>query len=212
MDDKELLNIWKSYDKKLEEVLSLNKQTVFELTRKRLNSNFNSLLLPKKISLLLGIPYTFVLCFITWITLKADALIASLGFGCISLIMINIIIAYIYHLFLIGNIKRSENISKVQKQIAELRISNYNLTRLTVIQLPFWSICWVSIEALKNSPFIYGGINLIVFLSLSYLAYWLYKKLEVGNNSVSAFFQSGTEWKIINKSTEILEQLKVYNQ
>ncbi len=211
MDEKELLNIWKSYDQKLEEVLSLNKKTVYELTRKKLNSNFNSLRLPKQVSLLIGIPYTFILCFLTWVTFKADALIASLGFGCISLIMIGIIIGYVYHLFLIDSIKRSENIVKVQKRIAELKISNFHLTKLAIIQLPFWSVCWISIEGLKHSPVIYGGVNLIVFLGLSYLAFWLYQKLSTGNNKVSAFFLSGNEWKVMNKSSEILEQLKNYS-
>lgn len=212
MEDKELLKIWKSYDQKLEEVLILNKEIAYEVTKGKLHKTINSLRLPKSILLGIGIPYTIILGFITWITFKTGAFIMMLGFGIISLIMIGIIIGYFYHLFLISKINHEETISEVQKRIAELKISSFNITRLAVIQLPFWSLCWVSIEALKNSPLVYGGINLAIFLGLTHISYWLYQNLSIDNtmSKVSKIVFSGNEWEPILKSADILKQLEEY--
>lgn len=209
-----MLDIWKSYDRKLEEVLTLNKEIAFEITKSKLHKTINSLRLPKSIFLVLGIPYTFILCFITWVTFEAGAFVMMFGFGIISLIMIGTTIGYVYHLFLIAKINHEATITEVQKRIAELKISSFNIARLTVLQLPFWSVCWVSIEAIKNSPFIYGGINLVVFLGLTYVSYWLYKNLGIDNteSKVSKIILSGNEWEPILKSSDILEQLKEYEK
>ena len=214
MEDKEMLKIWKSYDQKLEDVLTLNKEIAYEITKGKLHKTINSLRLPKSVFLALGLPYTFILCFITWISFKAGAFIMMFGFGVISLIMIATTIGYAYHLFLIARINHEETISEVQKRIAELKISSFNIARLAVIQLPFWSVCWVSINALKSSPFIYGGVNLVVFLGLAYVSYWLYQNLGIDNSrsKVSQIILSGKEWEAILKSSEILKQLKEYER
>ncbi len=214
MNDKELLNIWKSYDQKMSETLTLNKAMAYEITKEKLNKTINLLRFPKSILLVIGIPYTIILCFISWITYQAEAYIMLFGFGMISLIMIGTIIGYLYHFYLISKINHSEEIAEVQKNIAELKISSYNITRLVVIQLPFWSVCWMSIEALKNSPFIYGGVNLVVFLVLSYVSFWLFRDLSMTNTNsrISKFFFSGKEWEPILKSVDLLEQLREYEK
>lgn len=214
MEDKELLNIWKSYDQKLEEVLTLNRDITFEITRNKLHKTVKSLRWTKSKILLLGIPYTFILYFITSITYRVEALFMMLGFGIISLIMTGIIAGYFYHLFLIKHIIHSEKITEVQKRMAELKISSFNIVRLAIFQLPFWSICWISIEGLKNAPFLYGGINLLVFLGLSYVSYWLYQNLSLDNDKskIGRFIFSGNEWNPILKSYDILEQLKEYER
>ncbi len=214
MEDKELLKIWKSYDQKLEEVLILNKEIAYEITKGKFHKTINSLRFPKSMLLIFGIPYTLILCFITWITFKAGAFIMMIGFGSISLIMIGVLVGYAYHLFLIARINGEEVISEVQKRLAELKISSFYIARLTVLQLPFWSVCWISMEAIKNSPFVYGGINLIVFLILSYGAYWLFQNLGIKHpaSKVSKIVFSGKEWEPIVKSVDILAQLEEYEK
>ena len=99
-----------------------------------------------------------------------------------------------------------------QQQLSKLRISSFNSLSFAVFQLPFWSMCWISIEALKESPLVYGGINLLVFLILGYISYWLFQKLSYNQkeSKVRDFFLSGNEWEPILRSTEILEQIKEY--
>ncbi len=212
MKDNELQNIWKSYDQKLDQVLSLNKQLTYDLTKEKLNKTINQLRRPKRAMLFFGIPYTLLLFSITLIALKAGSSFVSLGFGAISIIMTIVVILYFYHLNLINEINNNDNIIEVQEKISRLKISSFNCTKLALIQLPFWTICWVSYDALINSPWLYGGVNLAVFLGLTYLAYWLYKNLDIQNSDskISRFFLSGSEWEPILRSSEILKQLKEY--
>ncbi|MEN0046750.1 MAG: hypothetical protein AAF806_06825 [Bacteroidota bacterium] len=212
MQEKELLELWQSYDQKLERVLSLNQEMVYEMTKNKLNATLSTLRLPKRIMLLIGIPYTLLLYFITFIAYQAAAVFVTFGFGAIALIMSTIVISYCYHLVLIHQISHSKEIIEVQKKLAELKLSSFHTARWAMLQLPFWSICWMSWNTLKDSPLIYGGINLSIFLGLAYLAYWLYRQLDMEhqNSWVSRLLLSGREWEPIIKSSEILEQLKSY--
>jgi len=210
MKDIELVNIWKSYDQKLDEVLSLNKEIVFELTKEKVAKTIRTMRKSKKAMLLIGIPYTLFLYLLTFIGYNAKGIFVMFGFGSISLIMTAIIIGYFYHIYLINSISRSQEVFDVQKKISELKISSFNIVRLAIIQIPFWSICWMSLEAFKKSPIIYGGVNLIVLIGLIYLSYWLYKNLNPRkpNSKVRKLLLSGIEWEPIKKASEILEQLK----
>jgi hypothetical protein len=210
MKDIELVDIWKSYDQKLDEVLTLNKEIVFELTKEKVGKTIRTMRRTKKTMLFIGIPYTLFLYILTFIGYNAEGIFVLIGFGSISLIMTAIIIGYFYHIYLINSISRAQEVFDVQKKISELKISSFNIVRLSIIQIPFWSICWMSLDAFKKSPIIYGGVNLIVLLGLIYLSVWLYKSLNPRNTNskVREFFLSGTEWEPIKKASEILEQLK----
>lgn len=212
MNDKELLQIWNNQNEKLEESLRLNRKIILNLTKSRINKTIGRLRLPKLTALLIGIPYVMFLALIFFITYKAGAPIVSLGFGLIALLMFCLVIGYFYHLYLIAHITATDDIITVQKTLAELKISSFNLTRLAILQLPLWSVCWISIDALQESPFVYGGINLIVFLLLCYITHWLYKRINLNNreSKVYQFFFSGNEWDPITKSQILLEELSEY--
>ena len=212
MKDNELLEIWKSNDQKLDQLLSLNQEFIHRMTKDRLKNTIERMHKPKRLALLVGLPYTLLLYAITLIAFKADGLFVVIGFGSISLIMTIIIIAYFYHIYLINQISNTQEIITAQRKLAKLKLSSFNITRLAIIQLPFWSICWMSLDALKNSPFLYGGVNLLVFLGLAYLSFWIYKNINIKNteSKISQLFLSGVEWEPILKSSEILDQLKEY--
>ncbi|MDF9798578.1 hypothetical protein OKW21_003841 [Catalinimonas alkaloidigena] len=98
--------------------------------------------------------------------------------------------------------------------MSKLKISSFKRLNLAVFQLPFWSVYWESVDAIKESPIIYGGINLLIFIMLAYVAYWLYQQLSYTNkeSKVRDFFLSGSEWEPLLKSAEILEQIKEYEK
>jgi len=214
MENIELQNIWKSYDQKMESMLVINKELAINLTRHKLNKQIGRLYRPKWTAILIGIPYTLLLIAVTTIASIAKAYFVAIGFGAISLIMTILLINYFYHIYLISQVKSNEDILSTQQQLSKLRISSFKSINLAVFQLPFWSICWVSVEALKNSPFIYGGINLLIFFLLAYISYWLYQKLSYKSekSKIRDFFLSGNEWEPILKSAELLEQIKEYEK
>lgn len=214
MQDKDLLTIWKSYDEKMDAVLSINKALVFELTKGKLNQTIGRMRRPKIAMLLIGIPYTLLLLMITGIAYAAGALFVMIGFGTIAFIMAVLLIFYSYHLHLINQISSNDEILLVQEKLSTLKITSFNCTRIAVLQLPFWSICWMSLTALKSAPLLYGGVNLLIFFGMAYLSYWLYSNLSLDtkNSNVSRFFLRGTEWEPILQSGKILEQLKEYQR
>jgi len=207
-------NIWKSYNQKMERMLVINKQLAIDLTKIKLNRQVSKINRPKWTAIFIGIPYTFILIAITIIASFAKAYFVAIGFGFISLIMTLILVNYFYDLYLISQIKNNEDILSTQEKLSKLRISSFKSLNLSIFQLPFWSICWISMAALKDSPFIYGGINLLIFAILAFTAYWLYKKLSYKNekSKFRDFFLSGNEWEPILKSSEILEQIKEYKK
>ena len=212
MENIELKNIWKSYDQKISNMLEINKDIAINLSKQKLDKQISRLYRPKWTAVLIGIPYTILLINITIIASIANAYLVAIGFGAISLIMAILLGNYFYQLYLISEIRNSDEVLSTQQQLSKLRISSFNSLSFAVFQLPFWSMCWISIEALKESPLVYGGINLLVFLILGYISYWLFQKLSYNQkeSKVRDFFLSGNEWEPILKSTEILEQIKEY--
>lgn len=214
MENIELQNIWKSYDRKMENILSINKELALDLSRQKLHKQIGKLYRPKWTAILIGVPYTLVLIVIATMASVTEAYFVAIGFGAISIIMTILLLYYFNQIYLISQVRNSEEILSTQQKLSQLRISSFHSLNLAVFQLPFWSICWISIDALKESPFIYGGINFLIFLILIYVAYWLYQRLSIKNKEsrIRSFFLSGSEWEPILKSTEILEQIKEYEK
>jgi hypothetical protein len=212
MENNDIMALWKSNDEKLEKVLVINKQIAYDLTRSKLNRNILSMIWPKSGMLLIGIPYTLVLGLITFVASQAGAYLVMLGFGIITSIMFATIIGYIYQLFLISGISKTQEIVDVQKQLANLRLASYNIARLAVVQLPFWVICWMSLDALHDSPFLYGGINLVIIIAFTYAAMRIYKELDPQKptSKINQLFFAGREWEPIQRASDIIEQLKEY--
>ena len=212
MENIELQNIWKSYDQKMERVLNLNQEIAINLSRQKLNRQLRKLYFPKWSAVLIGVPYTLLLIAVTTIAVVSKAYIVAMGFGMIALIMTSLLIKYGHQLYLINQIRNDDEVLSTQKQLSKLKISSFNSIRLAIFQLPFWSVCWVSLDALKENPMIYGGVNLFIFVFLSYLAYWLFQQVNYTNKPswIRDLFLSGKEWEPILRSSEILKQIQEY--
>ena len=98
MENIELQSIWKSYDRKLESVLVINKDIAINLSRQKLNKQISRLYRPKWTALIIGVPYTLLLMAATTIASIAKAYFVAIGFGTISLIMIILLLQYFYQL------------------------------------------------------------------------------------------------------------------
>jgi len=212
MKDIELTEIWKSYDQKLNKTFSLNNQLVEEITMLKVINLLKKLKAPKRRAILIGVPYILFLFFLAFIGYKANAPFVMIGFGSIAVFMIIVMAFYIYQIHLINKIDNNQSIIETQKRISNLKVSSFNTLRITILQIPFWIICWISFDTLKNSPFLYGGINLILFIGFSYFIYLIYKKINISNlnSKVNKFLFSGYEWKTLIESSKLLKELNQY--
>lgn len=214
MHNIDLKNIWQSSDAKIDRLLAINKEIAIQMTRQKLNRQISRLFLPKWIMIFLGIPYLMLLLSIATIAFFAKAYLVMIGFAAISLIMIILLLIYFHQLYLVNKVRHTNDVMTTQKQLSKLKLASYNSLNLAIFQLPFWSVCWISLNALKESPFIYGGVNLLVFIILTYTAYWLYSKMHLKNkqSKIRDFFLSGREWEPLMKSSQLLEQIKEYEE
>lgn len=214
MDNSELQKIWQSYDQKMNDVLAVNKALAIDLTRQKLNRQIRRLNRPKWFAVIVGLPYTIIVMGVTIMATLAQAYLIAIGFGAIALITAALLGSYFYQLYLIDQVSNSEDVLSTQEQLSQLKLSSFRSLNLAVFQLPFWSVCWVSIDALRDSPLLYGGVNLVVFLLLAYLSFWIYQKLSDRSkpSKVRDFFRSGREWEPMVKAEALLEQIKEYDR
>lgn len=214
MDNSELQKIWQSYDQKMNDVLAVNKALAIDLTRQKLNSQIRRLNRPKWFAVMVGLPYTIIVMGIAITATLAQAYLVATGFGAIALITAALLGSYFYQLYLIDQVSNSEDVLSTQEQLSKLKLSSFRSLNLAVFQLPFWSVCWISLDALRESPLLYGGVNLVVFLLLGYLSFWIYQKLSDRSkpSKVRDFFLSGREWEPMVKAEALLEQIKEYDR
>jgi hypothetical protein len=214
MDNIALKQLWQSQNEKIDNLLSINKKIAVELAREKISKQLGKLYQPKLTAIFIGVPYTLLLVGITIIAFMAKAYFVTTGFGAISLIMMGLLGKYCYQLYLINKLRHNDEVISTQEQLSKLQLSSYQSVILAVFQLPFWALCWISLDALIESPLVYGGVNVLIFSLLTYLSYWLHKRLSPTHpdSKIRDFFFSGSEWEPIVKSAAILEQIKEYEQ
>ena len=212
MNENEMLTLWKMYDQKLEKVLSVNQRMAEEVTQLKVKKLLSRTARVKKISIFIGFLFLLICCLVVIAGVKAGAVFFTIGFGAIALINSSLVMAYFYHLYLIEKIDTSDSILSVQENLSRLKISGFKITRLSLLQIPFWFGCWISYDAFVQSFWSYGSLSVLIVLGSCYVTYWLFQKLRIDNmdSKISRLFFNGLEWDPIVQSIRILEQVKEY--
>lgn len=216
MQDIEILNLWKSYDKKLEENVLLNRKNVEDITKMKVQS-FLSTMKPLKIfTILVGLIWVgFVdIKIISLITYAYDS--ASLFFLISAIIHVLLnklaIGIYLYQLIVIHQVDISEPILATQEKIARLKSSILWVARILFLQLPVWTTFYWNESMLANGNIFLFTIQATVTLSFTYLAIWLFRNIKYENREKKwfRFIFNGKEWNPVIKSMELLKQIDEY--
>ena len=130
MEDIEIINLWKSYDKKLNENLLLNRENAEEITKIKAQSLLSSMKPLKIFTMLVGI---------IWVAF-VDVLIINLFYianpfflisaGIQSLLTTLAIGIYLYQLIIIHQVDISEPILATQEKIASLKSTTLWVARI----------------------------------------------------------------------------------
>ena len=112
--------------------LKINKEIAINLSKQKLDKQISRLYRPKWTAVLIGVPYTILLIVITIIASVANAYLVAIGFGAISLIMAILLGNYFYQIYLISEIRNSDEILSTQQQLSKLRISSFNSLNLEI--------------------------------------------------------------------------------
>jgi len=212
MEDTEIINLWKSYDRKLEESLLFNQKNAEEITKLKVRS-FLSSMKPMKIFI--------ILTGIVWVGF-VDVLIVNLFTVANPFFLVSAIIhvlltklaigIYLYQLILIYQVDINEPILATQEKLIRLRSSTLWISRLLFLQIPVWTTFYWSKNMLENGNIWTHSFQFIVTASFIYLAIWLFLNIKYENKDKKWFHLlfNGIEWNPLIKSMELLSQIDEY--
>ncbi len=212
MEDIEIINTWKSYDKKLEENLIFNKKITNEIIKMKVQS-FLALMMPLKIfTVLIGLVWViFVdILIVNLFQIANPFFLISAG---IQVVLTKLAIGtYLYQLILIHQTNRDEPILVTQIKVASLKSTTLWVARLLFLQFPVWTTFYWNESMLRNGNVWLYILQIIVTASFTYLAVWLFLNIKYENRDKKWFLYifNGTEWNPVMKSLELLSQIKEY--
>ncbi|HVM90219.1 MAG TPA: hypothetical protein VMT76_18665 [Puia sp.] len=221
MEDMELKNIWKEYDRRIEESKILNMQswalnikTYEYLQTQKAKSGLNALSGFKKWMIFAGILFIAFLVLLIIKSLKFQNIyfIGSLS----SIVIFNIlaIIFYLRHIVLIHEIDNTESLVEVQEKIVKLQTSTLRITKILFLQTPFYSTFFWSRAMITGNPTAFFFIAVPVTLFFAALSIWLYRNINY-HNAGKRWFRilfSSKEWTSIIKAVNFLKEIEEFKK
>lgn len=214
MQDTEMMNLWKLYDRKLEENLSLNRQNAADITRLKVQSFVSSMTPLKIFTVILGILWVgFIDVLIIGLFSVASPffLVSAAAIALLNKLAIGI---YLYQLILIHQVDVNEPILATQEKIARLKSSTLWIARLLFLQLPFWTTFYLTVATFKNGNIALLLLQVLITLAFTFLAVWLFRNIRYANRDKKWFrlIFSGREWDPVLKSMDLLGQVQEYER
>lgn len=210
MQDTDIINLWKSYDRKLEETLQVNRQHTEDITSMKVRSFLVSMTPIKIFTILTGIAWVAFLdvVFIAALSTGSIFFLASAGF--ISLLNKLAIGIYLYQLILIHQVDVNEPIMAAQERIARLKSSTLWIARILFLQLPAWTTFYLSSHMLRSSGMLFSVVQFFITGLFAFLAVWLFANIRYENREKKWFrlIFMGREWTPLMKAIDLLTQIK----
>jgi hypothetical protein len=217
MEEQELINIWKAYDKKIEEARvlnlqswALNLQSFGMIQTQKAKSKMDSLIRFKGRAVFIGLIYVLLLAVLIYGNHFAN-MYFTISLIMILLITVYAILVYIKHIILIKQLKYDESITDTQKKLSILQTSTIYSTRIAWLQMPFyctwfWNTQWI----LHDITF--WLIAFPITMAFTILTVWLYRNISYRNVNKKWFkiLFNTPEWKSVRKATEFMCEIEDY--
>jgi len=212
MEDSEILNLWKSYDKKLDENLLLNRKNAEDITKMKIQSFLASTKPLNIFTILVGIIWVGLVdvLIINLFPVANPFFLISAG---IQVLLTKLAIGiYLYQLILIHRVDISDPILATQEKIARLKSSTLWVARLLFLQLPAWTTFYWNESMLENDNIVLYTLQIMVTILFTFLAVWLFRNIKYENRDKKWFslIFTGKEWSPVIKSMELLSQIDEY--
>lgn len=209
MEDAEILNLWKSYDKKLDENLTLHRKNTEDITRMKVQSFLGSMKPLKVFTILAGLVWVgFVDVLIIGLFGVASPFFLVSAIVQVLLIKLSIGI-YLYQLILIHSVDIAEPVLETQEKLARLKSSTLWVARLLLLQLPVWTTFYWNESMLSHGSAILWVIQGTVTALFTFAAVWLFVNIRYENKDKKWFrlLFEGYEWTPVIRSMELLRQV-----
>ena len=212
MEDIELQQIWKSYDQKLQEQLVFNRKNASDITKIKVKTELRSMRPIKIFTVLMGILWVLFLDILVINLFSVGSPFFLISAGFISLVNKIAVGIYFYQLILISTVNINAPVLNTQKKIAQLVNSTMWVTRILMLQLPFWTTFFLSSVWIGSGNLIFWIIQGVITLGFATTAVWLFTniRLESKDKRWFKFLFGNYEWTPIMKAQEMLVQIKEY--
>ena len=218
MDQSEIINLWKAYDRKLEASLMLNKSNAIEITRLKTKSLLSSMTPLKIFTIIVGMlwvgiggtivvnlfvhAYASVSPFFLY-SAAFQLLLTAIGIG-----------IYLYQLVLIHQMDITDTLIKTQKRLTHLKSSTLWVARILLLQLPAWTTFYWSMDLIKSGHLPYIFLNSVVTLLAIAVSLWLFVNIRYENREKKWFrlIFEGKEWTPVIKAIELHKEIEAFER
>ena len=218
MEQSEIINLWKAYDRKLEASLMLNKSNAIEITRLKTKSLLSSMTPLKLFTIVVGMLWVFVgVTLISNLFVHAYASVSPffLYSAAFQLLLTAIGIGiYLYQLVLIHQMDITDTLIKTQKRLTQLKSSTLWVARILLLQLPAWTTFYWSMDLIKSGHLPYIFLNSVVTLLAIAVSLWLFINIRYENREKKWFklIFEGKEWTPVIKAIELHKEIEAFER
>ena len=220
MEDINLENMWKEYDRKMEEVRILNLQSwvvsmqTFEyLQIHKTKTTLHSLGRFKVVAIVIGLVWIAFLGLLVY----GNAW-KNMYFSCsLILLMLFSILAiavYIKQILLIWQINYGESITTTQQKLEELQFSTIRFVRILWLQMPFYTTWFWNSDWIMHDTLNFVLIQLPITFFFVFLSIWLYRNITVKNAGKRWFriLLGNKEWGSVVRATNYLQEIEEFKK
>jgi hypothetical protein len=120
------------------------------------------------------------------------------------------VVLYIFQLSILYRIDFDKPVIILQKTLINLKVSTLNITRILMLQLPFWTTFYWNESMFKNGTLPLFILQGAVTISFTYLSLWLFFHLKFENADKWWFklLLQGKEWEPLITSINILNEME----
>ena len=214
MNDTDLKYLWQTGNEQIAISQKSDKTSLDNLTKRNV-SHFLSSMKPIKIfTLLVGLLWVFGIGYVL-IKLSINAYDqVSLYFLYSAYFQVMLtamaVIIYIIQLSTLYSIDFNKPVVILQKTLIKLKASTLNVTRILILQLPFWTTFYWNESMFKNGTLPLFILQGAVTISFTYLSLWLFFHLKFENADKWWFklLLQGKEWEPLITSINILNEME----
>ncbi len=216
MEDIEIINLWKSKDKTIEDEFRLNRKNADELLKIKAQSLISSM---KPIKILAIVIAAFWVGIAGALVIKLflfnynDVSLFFLYSAALQVILTAVaLIVYLYQTITIYQISVDEPILETQEKIAKLKSTTLFVVRLLILQLPLWTTFYWRSAMPESGHLFLWLLQGVITISFTTLALWLFVNIKYENKDKKWFkyIFNTKEWMPLMKSMDLLNQIKEY--
>jgi hypothetical protein len=209
----EFIQLWKTYDAKLEHSLQLNLRLLKEVQSQKTRSVLRTLTAGRVIGIALGMLYEIILCAACWYVRSQPVMAISIGvFIVVTAIAMG---AYWWDLVLIGRIGYANNIVDTQAKLATIQSSIIRTLRISWIQLPFWATFFVTNELMRTGGPVFWAVEIPLVLAFTVIAVILFRNLTPEKMERKKWVRKlvqGTGWKSVTRAIGFMQEIREFKQ